>query len=142
MNQILTDEEIVVIAKQYDGNQKTVEFWFARSIESTILNKLNSAEPVAWQERQQTKIGFTNWYDSGKPPSRDKKLSEVIDGIEYQWRPLFIHPPAPSVPYGLHIIDCGFKRCGTEATPTLLIGFAENDWDARDKFKAMLSAKE
>lgn len=33
---------------------------------------------------------------------------------------------------GIHIIDRGFKRCGTEATPTLLIGFEENNWKARD----------
>lgn len=39
-----------------------------------------------------------------------------------------------SPPEGLHIIDRGFKRCGTEATPTILIGFNENDWESRDKF--------
>ena len=101
MNQILTDEEITLIVRECARGSSinrdgSTSHRIARAIEAAVINKLNSAEPVAWQERQQTKTGLTNWYDSGKPPSRDRKLSEVIGGIEYQWRPLFTHPPAPS----------------------------------------------
>ena len=106
MNQLLTDEEIINIADDeqfwdnHFGYQECDAYALAKAIEQAILSKLNSVEPVAWQERQQTKTGLTNWYDSGKPPSRDRKLSEVIGGIEYQWRPLFTHPPAPSAVEG------------------------------------------
>lgn len=79
MNRLLTDEEIVAIAKQYDGNPKTVEFWFARSIESTILNKLNSAEPIGYVDYGDR----VEWY---------KKPAPETD--------LFTHPPAPSAAEG------------------------------------------
>jgi hypothetical protein len=55
-------------------------------------------QPVAWQERQMTSNGWTSWYDAGAPTSMGKGpgLSEVLAGIEYQWRPLYATPPAPT----------------------------------------------
>jgi hypothetical protein len=43
---LLTDEEIVAIAKQYSGDKSDVEFWFARAIEAAIIAKLG--EPVGY----------------------------------------------------------------------------------------------
>lgn len=46
-------------------------------------------KPVAWQERQQTIDGWTSWYAVDKPGAAP---SQVVCGIEYQWRPLFATP--------------------------------------------------
>lgn len=58
------------------------------------LAKYRDAPVVAWQERQQTKTGYTGWYDSGAKTSMGKgpTKSEVINGVEYQWRPLIVKP--------------------------------------------------
>ena len=123
---LLTDEEIEAIENQ-ERSQNDWLWSYTRAIEAAVLAKLNSAEPVAWRYENKNVKG--NWYITWTEPP---------DG--FNKRALYEHPPAPSAPDGLHIIDCGFKRCGTEATPTILIGFNENDWSSRDKFKAMLAA--
>lgn len=54
---------------------------------------------VAWQERQQTREGWTSWYDASAKTAMGKGpgLSEVLNGIEYQWRPLFAAPQPADV---------------------------------------------
>jgi hypothetical protein len=46
---------------------------------------------------------------------------------------------APAVP-PLTILDVGFKYESGVHTPTVLVGFAPNDWDARDAFAASLES--
>lgn len=41
---------------------------------------------------------------------------------------------------GATVLDSGFLYANGIHTPTLLIAFAPNDWDARDKFASSLSA--
>lgn len=67
-------------------------------------------EPVAWQERQQTSTGWTPWYDAELPTSMDKGpgLSEVLGGIEYQWRPLYA-APQPAMPYSIDADPHGIR---------------------------------
>lgn len=47
---------------------------------------------------------------------------------------------APSV--APNILDVGFKYENGVHTPTVLVGFAPNDWDARDAFVRSLGVKE
>ncbi len=51
-------------------------------------------EPAAWQERQEkTGGGWTAWYEaSPKGMGEGRALSQVIGGVEYQWRPLYAAP--------------------------------------------------
>lgn len=57
------------------------------------------AEPEAWQERQQTIDGWTSWYDASATTAvkKGRGFSEVINGIEYQWRPLYAAQPSPTM---------------------------------------------
>jgi hypothetical protein len=49
--------------------------------------------------------------------------------------------PTAAVPATPRVLDRGFKYEGSAIyTPTLLLGFAENDWEARDAFANQLSA--
>ena len=85
--QILTDEEIVAVAKQYSGDKSTVEFWFARAIEAAILEKLSSSEPVyQWRKT----AGDGRWRDSTK----EEAYASVDDF--YEARTLFTHPTVDS----------------------------------------------
>lgn len=89
--QVLTDEEIVAVAKQYSGDKSTVEFWFARAIEAAILEKLSSSEPVCWadlktlqrmQVPQFSRVAFQTYL----------RATYVNEGSI----PLFTHPQVPS----------------------------------------------
>jgi Lar family restriction alleviation protein len=104
----LTDEQIIqaalsVIARE-DLPPKPAwnrHIAFARAVLALASPQVASQpQPAAWQERQQTRTGWTDWYDVGMRKAIGKNghaLSEVVSGIEYQWRPLYA-APAPVAP--------------------------------------------
>lgn len=114
MNQILTDEEIGCIGHDVVTNAHTLDY-FARAIEQAILNKLNSAEPVAWYSPNEDHSDEAFMWD------KDTSGDHLI--------PVFTHPPAPiSVTcqiYGHVVGAC--DECNTHA---------ENDVNETNKILA------
>ena len=134
MNQILTDEELIRMSDGYQtADEDPKDFVeIARALEKAIINKLNSAEPVAWMQ-----ISVEEGVSTKFP--RDH-LPKKFNADWWRFEPLYEHPPAPSAVEGLRIIDRGFIYEDGVHTPTLLIGFNTDDFDSRDKLGEMLSA--
>ena len=136
MSQILTDEEITLIIRECArgsaiNRDGSTSHRIARAIEQAILNKLSEQEPVAWLQTSVEDGVDTVIARTHKP---DKFNAEW-----WRFDPLYLHP-APSVPKGLYVIDKGFIYQSGIHTPTLLIGFNQDDWDSRDNFYSVLSA--
>lgn len=89
------------------------EGWQARA---SLSLPAAGQEPVAWQERQQTSTGWTPWYDARLPTCMGKGpgLSELLGGIEYQWRPLYAAPQPPE-PYSIDADPQGIRATVADA---------------------------
>ena len=69
---ILTDEEIVGVAKQYSGDKSNIEFWFARAIEAAVLAKLakgwvmpEALPAMKWQHHMYTELQLREAFAAG-----------------------------------------------------------------------------
>ena len=87
MNQILTDEEITLIVRECARGSSinrdgSTSHRIARAIEAAVINKLNSAEPVAWYNPNEDHSDEAFMWD------KDTSGDHLI--------PVFTHPPAPS----------------------------------------------
>ena len=90
--------------------------WWTEDAAQQPAEPIAGKEPEAWQERQQTSTGWTPWYDAELPTSMGKGpgLSEVLGGIEYQWRPLYT-AQQPATPYSIDADPQGIRATVADA---------------------------
>ena len=98
-------EVMITLAKSHPPTAPQKYYTFTEAEIEASARKRKSAKskpmPVAWQERQQkSKTDWTDWYECSAtvPVRRGSELSAVLDGVKYEWRPLFAGaaPVSPS----------------------------------------------
>jgi hypothetical protein len=53
---------------------------------------IDGQEPVAFQERQMGLHDFSRWYECPKDVVVPKELEQELNGVVFQWRPLYTNP--------------------------------------------------
>lgn len=91
------------------------------------------AEPVAWVSEGALKRLSNNQIVAA--------MGSEHDGVKI---PLYLHPPKPAaqpqVPEGIIKIERTFEYFSPVTTPKVVVYFAPDDWEARDRFALWLSA--
>ena len=142
MTQLITDEEITLIVRECARGSSinrdgSTSHRIARAIEAAVINKLNSAEPVAWlqtsvEDNVDTVIARTH-----KP---DKFNAEW-----WRFEHLYLHP-VPSVPEGHALVPINPEGQGSndDLINSMVDAYQDSNGSYYDSmlaaYKAMIAA--